>query len=196
VLVTTLDNEGSSVLSETDKLTYEAWLQLPEIRRRYEVIDGELRFIPPGPTPDPQRRASNLFLHLAPFIRERQLGEVFFAPLDVLITRQPLRTRQPDLLFVSTQRREIIGSQHITAGPDLVIEILSSSNTPADLEAKLADYWSIDVQECWLVSPSTRTVEVLRWTTHGFERTGLYGPGEVLVSHVLPDLRVSVTDIW
>lgn len=181
---------------DTQKLTYEEFLKLPETRQRYEVIDGELRFMSPGPTTQHQRILRNLFLLLDRFVETHSLGEVLFAPLDILIRRAPLRTRQPDLLFVSQQRQGIIGSQHIEAGPDLVVEVLSPANTRANVEEKLDDYWTIQVQECWLVSPEARTVEVLRHGSHGFERTGLYGMGDVITSAILPDLRVQVTDIW
>jgi Uma2 family endonuclease len=76
-----------------------------------------------------------------------------------------------------------------------VVEVLSASNTRANVEEKLEDYSTIQVQECWLVSPEGRTVEVLRYAAHGFERTELYGMGDVLLSAVLPELRVNVADI-
>ena len=62
---------------------------------------------------------------------------------------------------------------HIEGGPDLVVAILSPANTRADMEEKLSDYWVIQVQECWLVSPEARTVEVLQPAESGFERRGL-----------------------
>lgn len=181
---------------DTQKLTYEEFLQLPETKQRYEVIDGELRFMSPGPTTQHQRILRNLFLLLYRFVETHSLGEVLFAPLDILIRRAPLRTRQPDLLFVSQQRQGIIGNQHIESGPDLVVEILSPSHTRASVEEKLDDYWTIQVQECWLVSPEAGTVEVLRHAPHGFERAGLYGRGDEITSAVLPELRVLVADIW
>jgi Uma2 family endonuclease len=64
------------------------------------------------------------------------------------------------------------------------------------MEAKLADYWSIQVQECWLVSPEARTVEVLHHAASGFARTGLYGMGDVMVSRILPELRLHVESLW
>jgi len=181
---------------QTKELTYEEFLKLPEINRRYEVIDGELIYMTPSPTPEHQRIALNLSLKLAPFIRDRHLGELFFAPLDVLITREPLRIRQPDLLFVSNQRKSIIGPQHIEGGPDLVIEILSPANTRWNLEEKLKDYALINVQECWLASPEARTVEVLRFSSSRFERLGLYGMGDTITSEVLPALYLNVDEIW
>ena len=178
------------------KLTYEDFLKLPETKRRFEVIDGEPLIMSPGPTPHHQMMSRNLFRLLDGFVVSHTLGEVLYAPLDVLIRREPLRTRQPYILYVSAERQSIIGNQHIEGGPELALEILSPSNTRADVEEKLKDYWTIHVQECWLVSPEGRTIEVLRYATHGFERMGLYGMGDVLISAVLPQLRVNVADIW
>ena len=181
---------------DAKKLTYEAFLALPETKQRYEVIDGEMVVMSPSPTPEHQRITLNLSLQLAPFVREHHLGEFFIAPLDVLITRTPLQTRQPDLLFVSTSRRDIIGPQQIEGGPDLIIEILSPSNTRADMEAKLQDYWLIGGQEGWRVSPEARSIEVMQRGAEHVERSGVYGMGDVIDSGVLPHLHLRVEDIW
>ena len=180
----------------TQKLTYAEFLKLPETKQRCEVIDGELHYMTPAPTTEHQRISRNLFRLLDPFVTSRRLGEVFYSPLDVLIRPEPLRMRQPDLLFVSQERQGIIGKQHIEGGPELVIEVLSPANSRADLEDKLADYWAIQVEECWLVSPQARTVEVLCRAESGFARVGLYGMGDVVSSTVLPELQVGVNAIW
>ena len=182
--------------SDTLKLTYETFCQLPETKRRYEVIDGEMRAMSPSPTPEHQRVARRLFLQLASFVQEHQVGELFFAPLDVLVSRQPLRTRQPDVLFVSSQRQGIIGAQHIESGPDVVVEILSPANTRADMADTLQDYAAIGVQECWLVSPEAQTIEVLHRAASHFEHAGLYGSGDVMTSDVLPGLQLHVEALW
>jgi Uma2 family endonuclease len=181
---------------DTQKLTYEAFLTLPETKQRYEVIEGEMFLMSPGPTPEHQRIVLNLSLQLAPFVREHQLGELFIAPLDVLITRTPLQVRQPDVLFVSNAHLDIIGPQQIEGGPDLVVEILSPANTRAAMDAKLHDYWRVGVQECWLISPEARTIEVLQRGVEHFERSGLYGLGDMLASRILPDLSLRLEDIW
>jgi Uma2 family endonuclease len=180
----------------TTPLTYAEFLKLPETRQRCEVIDGELRYMTPAPTTVHQRISRNLFRLLDSFVVSHGLGEVFYSPLDVLIRQAPLRVRQPDLLFISQQRLGIIGRQHIESGPDLIVEILSPGNTRVDLEEKLADYATIEVQECWLVSPEGRTVEVLRRCQDGYARAGLYGLGDMLSSTVLAALRLPVDDIW
>jgi Uma2 family endonuclease len=100
------------------------------------------------------------------------------------------------LFFVSTSRRNIIGPQQIEGGPDLIIEILSPSNTRADMDSKLQDYWLIGVQECWLVSPEARSIEVLQRGVEHFERSGFYGLGDMIDSGVLPNFHLRVEDVW
>ena len=99
-------------------------------------------------------------------------------------------------MFISNARRYIIGLQVIESGPDLVIEMLSPANTRQDLQEKLQDYQSIGVREAWIVSPQAQTVEVLQLSAEGIERSGLYGLGHPIVSQVLPELRLTVDEIF
>ena len=176
-------------------LTYDVYLAMPEMRARYSIIDGEL-VMAAAPTTEHQRCILEVALKLTPVVRERRLGEVFIAPVDIVIRRDPLRTRQPDLLFISNARRYIIGRQVIEGGPDLVIEILSPSNTRREVEAKLQDYQTIGVREAWIVATQGQTVEVLQLSPEHIERSGLYGLGDSIVSQVLPELRLTVDEIF
>lgn len=181
---------------QTRGLTYEEYLKLPEIKKRYDIIDGELIYMTPSPTPKHQRIALQISLRLAPFVEKNDLGELLIAPLDIRITLDPLRTRQPDLLFIRKDRANIIGEQLIEGGPDLVIEILSPSNTRTVIESKLRDYLQVDVKECWLVSPEASTIEVLISSASGWQRAGLYGAGDVVSSAILPGLTLKVDELW
>jgi Uma2 family endonuclease len=176
-------------------LTYQQYLDLPEMKARYSIVDGEL-VLEAMPTPSHQTLLLELVLKLSPFVHERHLGKVFVAPLDIVIRREPLRTRQPDLMFISHWRRSIVGQQVIEGGPDLVIEILSPSNTRRELEEKLQDYQAIGVREAWIVAPQGRTVEVLQLFPERIERLGLYGLGDLIVSQVLSELQLTVDEIF
>ena len=176
-------------------LTYDQYLAMPEMKQRYSIVDGEL-VMAASPTPDHQTVVQETFVKLDSFVREHRLGRVFLAPLDIVIRRDPLRTRQPDLMFISNARRNIIGMQVIEGGPDLVVEILSPSNTHQELHEKLHDYQTIGVREAWVISPQACTVEVLKLSPESIERFGLYGLGDLLASHVLPELHLTVNEIF
>ncbi|MCH7653545.1 MAG: Uma2 family endonuclease, partial [Chloroflexi bacterium] len=145
--------------TETRRMTYEEYLEGPEIKGRYDIVDGVLKMAP-SPTRKHQEILGQLYHLLRNFLDETRLGSAFIAPLDVVIEREPLKIRQPDLLFVSNERAEIL-HDIVEGAPDLVVEILSPSNSRADIQEKLDDYAGLGVSECWLVSPEGRTVEVL-----------------------------------
>ncbi len=180
--------------TQTKRLTYREYLKTPEIKARYDIVDGVMT-IAPAPSLEHQKILRQLFLLLHQFVSEQQFGEVFFAPADVIIQREPLCTRQPDLLFVSNERASILGDQ-VEGAPDLVVEILSPSNTRSDLEAKLSDYATLGVGECWLVSPEARSVEILGLTEGSWVRLGISGLGEQVQSQVLPELDLAVVQLF
>ncbi len=182
-------------------LTYEAYLAMPETKQRYEILDGEL-IMSPSPLPIHQWIAANLFRLLDTYVRDRQLGVVLFAPLDVVIRQTPLQARQPDLLFLSAERSGILGAEQLrdlqllTHAPDLAIEILSPTNTRRELDEKLRDYQSVGVRECWIVSPEAHTVEVVRLSANGVEPIDIFGHGMTVQSEVLAGCDLAVETIF
>lgn len=183
------------------KISYGEYLAMPEINLRYEVINGEM-IMSPAPTSEHQWFIKNLIEVLSPFVKRKKLGVVLPAPVDVLIRKAPLKTRQPDLLYLSTERTGVKGRAELQAmpiieiGPDLVVEILSPSDRRVVLQGKLQDYTKIGVRECWLISPEAETVEVLRLSPAGATRIYLFGAGDTLRSEVLPGLKMKVDEIF
>ena len=126
-----------------------------------------------APNADHQWLSGEVYWKLRDFIEPRGLGVVLFAPLDLLIQREPLRTRQPDVLYLSAERtgvkgrRELRGMQVLEVAPDIVVEVLSPSNSRRDTQEKLEDYRRLGVLECWLVSPEAETMEVAKSRSRG-----------------------------
>ena len=178
-----------TTLQTGTKLTYEEYLESPEIMVRCEVVDGEV--IMAGPSVYHQIISGNINEPIRAFVRRTRLGRVLYSPVDVIVRREPLRVRQPDLLFVSNERADIMG-ERIEGGPDLVVEIISPSNTRAEIESKLADYASLNVRECWLVYPQIHAVEVLRLEGGQWQRAYIRGAGERVESAVLPGLELDI----
>ena len=182
-----------TTLQTGTKLTYEEYLQTPETMVRCEVVDGEV--IVAGPSLYHQIISRHIFRPVDRFVVTNGLGELVYAPVDVIVRRDPLRVRQPDLLFVSNERADILG-ERIEGGPDLVVEIISPSNTRAEIESRLADYASLNVRECWLVYPQIHAVEVLRLEDGEWQRAYIRGAGESIDSAVLPGLELPIADIF
>ena len=76
------------------------------------------------------------------------------------------------------------------------MEILSPSNSRADIESKLADYAGIGVRECWLVAPEGQTIEVLQLESGEWKRLSIRGVGENVETAVLQGLELPVLEIF
>ena len=180
-------------------LTFEAYLVEGEITGHYEIIEGERRFMP-GPTWRHQRITGNLVELLRRYEKESRRGLALCAPFDVLIRRLPLQVRQPDVLFISHSRLMAQGgipdAGVLETAPELVVEIVSDSDTRRVLEAKIADYTAVGVAECWIVHPDAETVAVLRCSPSAVEETCVFRSGETVISPAFPDLVAAVTDVF
>ena len=141
---------------KTKQYTYEDYEKLPE-GAPYQLIGGEL-IMTPSPMPYHQIIARNIGFELLKFNEQRRLGEVIFAPLDVYLSET--ETYQPDIIFISKDRLNIIGEKKIEAAPDLVIEILSPSTAYYDLRHKKRIYEKSGVKEYWIVDPMEKGIEV------------------------------------
>ena len=178
----------------TIKFTYEDYKNLPESEtKRYELIEGELLMVP-SPTFEHQDISANLVFALAKFVREHKLGKVLHAPLDVVLDDE--NVVQPDIIFISKARSQIIHKEAIKGAPDLVIEILSPSTRERDRTVKKKLYARAGVAEYWLVDLESETIEVLKLEAAGFERVALYTKDETLTSPVLPELLIPLREIF
>ncbi len=181
-------------------LTYEDYLREGEINQRYDIIDGVRIFYMASPSIPHQEYGINVLELLRAYQRQTRRGRTLNAPLDILVSRFPLRTRQPDVLFISAERLQEAGGNHadvpLTVAPEIVVEVLSGSDTRRVRAEKIADYCLIGVNERWLVSPEGETVEVLRLTPEGPVREALYGSGQTLQSLTFPDMTLALDDIF
>jgi Uma2 family endonuclease len=148
---------ATAVLQKDRKqYTYEDYAKLPE-GAPYQLIGGEL-IMTPSPTPYHQIILGRIGFDLTKFIKERKLGEVIYAPMDVYLFET--ETYQPDIIFISNARLNIIGEKKIESAPDLVVEILSESTAYYDLRHKKRVYEKTGVKEYWIVDPMEKSIEV------------------------------------
>ena len=191
----------------TRPMTYEEYMASPEEMARYDILDGwkvyrlygEKQL--PNPTRLHQRTQGNLYRAFYDYEVRSEAGQAIQPPCDVLVIRSGrLRARQPDVLFISRERLAQNPPSDdpapLSPAPELVVEILSPSDKPAVLAAKVADYRSVDVREVWVVRTEAQTVEVVRLSVDEIETVGTYGAGEAAASLVFDGLTVNVDDIF
>ena len=142
---------------------------MPDDGNRYEFIGGRL-YMTPAPVIRHQRVLGRLWSALVGILMDSGRGEVFSAPLLVQFPGTDDRV-QPDLLFVSDERRAIIGEKQILGAPDLVVEVLSPTTAHRDRGVKLDLYTRVGVRQYWIVDPVEDSVDVWRFgDAAGYER--------------------------
>ncbi len=174
------------------KFTYEDYSATPE-DKRYELLDGEL-IMAPAPDEPHQRAQAELGTMLFTFVKQNNLGRVYFAPTDVVLS--DVDVVQPDLLFISNERRHIITHTNIQGAPDLVVEILSPSTASRDKGYKRSLYAQHGVKEYWMLGTAPGAVTVLLLGENGFEVVGTYGEGDTLISPTLEGFSIRIDDIF
>ncbi len=177
------------------KLTYEDYLHLPEDGKRHELIDGD-HYATPSPTPRHQLVLANLVGILYTYLREHPLGDIYPAPLDVVLSDTDVV--QPDLLFLAAGREDLVTERNLRGAPDLVVEVLSDSTRRTDEITKRHLYERHGVGEYWVIDPVLETVKVYRLADEGFRREAELSTeaGDRLTTPLLPGLAVSLGEIF
>ena len=171
------------------------WQRLLAYDQRYEVIKGVVYGVHP-PTPRHQAISRTLMYCLQSFTESYALGEVYYAPVHVLLPC-PESLVQPDLLFISKTRLDIVHpGEGIYGAPDLIIEVLSPSDWRKDREEKFALYAETGVREYWMVDPKRSHIEVYILRDGQYELLGQWGSGEQARSEVLSGFEVRVDEVF
>lgn len=118
--------------------------------QKAELIDGVM-IMPSPPLTIHEQLFSFLFRLLGGYTEELELGEILGSRTAVALDAN--NAPEPDILFVSADRRHIIQEKGVMGAPDLVIEILSAGTVRYDRGTKFDAYERAGVRELWLIDP-------------------------------------------
>jgi len=173
------------------KLDYSDLEATPDDGKRYELVRGDL-LVTPSPTPLHQRVSKRLQLLLVEYFEGRAIGEVFDAPIDLILTNEDVFV--PDLLVVADPK--YVSKRGIEGPPLLVVEILSRSTRKRDRGVKARRYAELGVEHYWIVDPEKKHMECHR-SVGGVFRRVVEGRGSAVLAH--PDwdaLEIVLDALW
>jgi len=186
----------STVLDTAKKqLTASEFAQLPAPAdgSRQELVRGEIVTMPP-PGFEHGLVQANLLAILRAYVRQMRSGRVV-GESGVITERDPDTVRGPDIAFWSAERLPLdqCPSGYPEVPPDLVVEIVSPSDSVADVQQKVLEYLTHGVRMVWVVEPRTRSLTVYR----GLQDVAvLRGEDEVDGGEVLPGFRCPVKEVF
>lgn len=182
----------NAVLDNLDKVwTYEDYLALDD-EVAFEIINGKA-LMSPAPELFHQRWAGKLYLAVQRHVEARKLGEVFFAPVDVVLDEKNIV--QPDLVFVSTANAGLLERRGIMGAPDLVVEIISPTSLRRDRYDKRELYARCGVKEFWLADVANRSIEVLSLQTNTYQLLCCATDEGKIRSEILPGFELDLASL-
>jgi Uma2 family endonuclease len=179
---------------EDSHFTYADYLEW-EGPERYEIINGEA-FMMASPTVEHQAILRKILVKLDAFLDGRSC-EVFSAPLDVRLFPEENRSDdtvvQPDILVVCDKSKLSKGS--VDGPPDLVVEILSPSNTQKLMFLKFESYLNAGVREYWVLDPEEKKAQV-HVLQNGRYISSAYKKDALIQASVLPPFSLDLAALW
>ena len=178
------DFDKNGRYSYGDYLTWEG----PE---RYQLINGEA-FLMASPSVMHQAILREISYQFTAWLRGKPC-QVFFAPLDVRLFPEEDNSDdtvvQPDLLVVCDEKK--LAKNSVNGAPDLVIEIMSPSNSHRELFLKFQYYLEAGVREYWIIYPEEKKVQVHIYENGHYIST-VYKDNAGIPVSILPGLVISL----
>jgi Uma2 family endonuclease len=173
--------------------TDEEFMALPKDGHRYELVNQEL--VDMGNS-GMQHGELGAFLAgmLSIYVRQHRLGVV--CDSSTAFTFKNKNKRSPDVSFVSRDRLQglkFLPKGYFQGSPDLAVEILSPSNTIAEIHEKIVEYFENDTRLVWVIHPDEKYVLVY----HSPEPDRLLRSLDRLDGEdVVPGLAISVGELF
>ncbi len=160
----------------------------------YELLNGNL-VRRTAPSVKHQNVVANLMIAMGVLNREKKLGKIFTAPIDVYFDGK--NGVQPDLLFIKTDRLFIIENEdYVSAAPDLVVEVISPGSIKRDRVEKKDLYERYAVKEFWLIDPQYKTVEIYTMENNAYRLHEFQEQVGKITSLVVEGFEIEVKDIF
>jgi len=169
-------------------VTAEQFHQLPqEEGREFELLDGEIIEMGSA-TPLHNVTVRRLVLAFYPYLDGKggALPETDFSDERATILR-------PDLAILLGEKYTSLNFEKVpvTLPPDIVVEVISPSESWLRVERRIRAFRRFGVQEVWTVNPIDREI-----TVHSQAGTRPFGPDETLSTPLLPSWSVAVAQIF
>lgn len=175
-------------------LTAEDLARMPDDGNRYELVKGELRAMPYAGW-EQGVVSGRLVLEVGNHVKAHDLGEVLTNDPGFRIEREPDTVRAPDLAFVAKARLPAGRPSRAfpDIAPDLLAEVVSPSQTAAQLQEKIHQWLEAGVRLVWVLYPLTRSVIAYRSPS---DVRALTENDQLDGGDVLPGLTCQVRDLF
>jgi Uma2 family endonuclease len=173
-----------------ERFSWHEYKDWPE-DERWQIIDGHAYCMAAAPNIKHQKVTGNLYATISEKLKGNPCT-TFIARTDVVF--DDYNIVQPDVLVVCNKSK--IMDANIQGAPDLVIEVMSPSNSFMDKKQKLELYERFAVPEYLLVDPVGDLVERFRLVDSRYGRSEIFAWHEELSLISLPGLVITLWEVF
>jgi Uma2 family endonuclease len=127
-------------------------------------------------------------------ISQGRKGQWLYSSMDVKFDDGNIL--QPDMLYISEERKSELIKDRIEGAPDLVIEILSPSNAYYDLRQKKDIYEKYGVKEYIIIDPIAQNADLYALRDGAYYLHQKAQKSETLNSLILPGFAIELAKIF
>jgi Uma2 family endonuclease len=165
-----------------------------DLKISVQILQNQL-FIMPCPTNLHQALSEELGFQFGAFIRQNKLGKLRYAPFDIKFDND--NVVQPDIIFISVTRLDVIQEKNMVGAPDLVVEIWSPANKKKERDMKHTQYESNGVTEYWQIFPKKKKISIEVLNEAGkYETFAEAKKTGKVQSKVLEGFSIDVAELW
>jgi Uma2 family endonuclease len=175
----------------TNLLSWEAFEQLPDDGMHREIVEGEVITLPPpkyghGVVAKKIRKALEAV--------EDKAGCDAYQEMGYKLSDNPATWLQPDVSFIRKERTLTIPEDgYLHGAPELAVEVISLSESAADVDRKVELFLEHGSLAVWVVYPRTKKVRVYLADGTAFSR----GVADKLTLHeLLPGWELPVSKLF
>lgn len=182
-----------SAITHKKLLTAEEFFLLPDPGdgSQQELVRGEIiTMTPPGGMHGVSCNKAGR--RLGNFVEDNDRGTVTSNDTGFITERGPDSVRGPDIAYWSKERLPVVPVGYIEVAPDMLVEVLSPSNTSKLIREKLLEYFAKGVRLVWVIAPEDRTLTIYRTPDEG---RILHETATVTGEDVLPGFSCRVSDL-
>ena len=181
----------------TPKMTAEEffeWANRPENEaKQYELDAGEVVEVP-SPIRWHGYYCWLVIKVLGEYVTRRGVGYLLTNDTGIIVERKPDTLRGTDVMvFLRHAKLADFKNKYVEDVPDLIVEVVSPSDRPKQLNRRVAQYLRRGVPLVWLIDAEHHTVTVCRSTE--FQKV-LDESDELTGNGVLPDFSCKVVDLF
>ena len=139
------------------KYTVDDYMMLEE-GAPFQLINNDL-IMSPSPIPLHQVISRKIVQAMSNFLdNKNDNGFLVSAPMDVKFDNG--NVLQPDILYITEERKSELVKERVEGAPDFIIEILSPSNAYYDLRQKKDIYEKFGVKEYIIIDPIAQNADL------------------------------------